>query len=127
MPRKKKNDVKVNNSESLEALMQETYNDACLQITDSQKAINELATAATPNDVDDLTKVFKEKGNLLKVKDSAIKIKLEIAKLQSEIIKNGGNAEAAIKDRSQGSASLNDFKSIRDMLKNDKKLDQEGE
>lgn len=119
MPRKTKQDVKVNNTDSLEGLMQETYNDACLQINDAQKTINELTTSATPADVDDLTKIAKEKGNLLKVKDSAIRIKLEIAKLQSDILKNRGDAESAINDRSNGSASLNDFKSIREMLKKD--------
>lgn len=117
MPRKKKQDVKVNNTESLEGLMQETYNDACLQISDAQKTINELSTAATPTDVDDLTKIAKEKGNLLKVKDSSIRIKLELAKLQSDIIKNRGDVDSTITERSNGSASISDFKSIREMLK----------
>lgn len=127
MPRKRKQDVKVNNTDSLEGLMQETYNDACLQINDAQKTINELSTSAIPTDVDDMTKIAKEKGNLLKVKDSAIKIKLELAKLQSDIIKNNGDAESAISERSHGSASLSDFKSIREMLKNDKDSETEGE
>ena len=117
MPRKKKTDIKINDYESLSGLMQETYNDACLQISDSQKTINELSASATPTDVDDLTKIAKEKGGLLKVKDSAIKIKLELAKLQNEIIKNNGDAESAIAERSSGNASLNDFKSIREMIK----------
>lgn len=120
MPRKTKQDVKVNNNESLEGLMQETYNDACLQITDSQKTINELSSSTAPVDVDDYTKIAKEKGNLLKIKDSAIRIKLEIAKLQSDIIKNRGDVDSAVSERSNGSASLSDFKSIREMLKNDK-------
>lgn len=118
MPRKKKQDVKVNDTESLEGLMQETYNDACLQINDAQKTINELSASASPVDVDDLTKIAKEKGSLLKVKDSAIRIKLEIAKLQSDIIKNRGDVESTISERSHGSASLNDYKSIREMIKN---------
>lgn len=118
MPRKKKQDVKVNNTESLEGLMQETYNDACLQINDAQKTINELSASATPTDVDDLTKIAKEKAGLLKVKDSAIRVKLELAKLQSDIIKSRGDADAAISERSNGAASLSDFKSIREMLKN---------
>ena len=120
MPRKRKTDVKVNDSSSLESLMQETYNDACLQITDAQSTINELSTSATPADVDDLTKIAKEKGGLLKIKDSAIKIKLEIAKLQSDIIKNRGDVDAAISERTGGSASMSDFKTIRDMFKTDK-------
>jgi hypothetical protein len=118
MPRKKKQDVKVNDSESLEGLMQETYNDACLQITDAQKTINELSASATPTDVDDLTKIAKEKAGLLKVKDSAIRVKLELAKLQSDIIKSRGDIDTAISERSNGAASLSDFKSIREMLKN---------
>jgi hypothetical protein len=117
MPRKKKNDVKVNDSSSLEGLMQETYNDACLQIMDAQKTINELSASAIPQDVEDMTKIAKEKGGLLRVKDSAIRIKLEIAKLQSEIIKNRGDVESALNEASKGSASLSDFKSIREMLK----------
>lgn len=118
MPRKRKQEVKVNNTDSLEGLMQETYNDACLQINDAQKTINELTSSATPEDVDDLTKIAKEKGSLLKIKDSAIRIKLEIAKLQSDIIKNRGDAQAAVSERSNGSASLDDFRTIREMLKN---------
>lgn len=125
MPRRKKQEVKVNDVESLEGLMQETYNDACLQINDAQRSINELAASATPQDVDDLTKIAKEKGGLLKVKDSAIRIKLELAKLQSDIIKNRGDADAAIQERTEGKASLNDFKSIREMLKNDKDLEND--
>jgi hypothetical protein len=121
LPRKKKQEVRVNNTESLEGLMQETYNDACLQINDAQKTINELTTAAaTPTDIDDLTKVVKEKSGLLKVKESAIRIKLELAKLQSDIIKNMGNVDAALQERTDGKVTANDFKSIRDMLKNDK-------
>lgn len=118
MPRKKRQDVKVNDNDSLEGLMQETYNDACLQINDAQKTINELSASATPVDVDDMTKIAKEKGNLLKVKDSAIRIKLELAKLQSDIIKNRGDVDTTITERSNGAASLSDFKSIREMIKN---------
>ena len=128
MPRKTKQSVKVNNNESLEGLMQETYNDACLQITDSQKTINELSSSTTPADVDDYTKIAKEKGNLLKIKDSAIRIKLEIAKLQNDIIKHKGDAEAAINDRSNGNVTLADFSKIRDMIKTNsanKNLDTE--
>jgi hypothetical protein len=120
LPRKKKQDVKVNNTDSLEGLMQETYNDACLQISDAQKTINELATSVTPLDVDDHTKIAKEKGGLLKIKDSAIRIKLEIAKLQNDILKNKGDVDSAVSERSNGSASLSDFKTIREMLKNEK-------
>lgn len=127
MPRKKKQDVKVNNTNSLEGLMQETYNDACLQIIDAQKTINEITTSATPTDVDDITKIAKEKGGLLKIKDSAIRIKLELAKLQSDIIKNNGDLETTISERvNDDSMSLDDgFKSIREMIKKNSNENQE--
>lgn len=121
MGRKVKQDVKINDNQSLEGLMQETYNDACLQITEAQKTINELSASATPEGVDDLTKIAKEKGGLLKIKDSGIRIKLELAKLQSDIIKTGGNAAAAISERTSGKASVDDFDSVREMLKQNKK------
>lgn len=117
MGRRRKQDIRINSTDSLEGLCQETYNDACLQIMDAQTSINELKNAVNPVDVDDHTKIAKEKGNLLKVKDSAIRIKLEIAKLQSEIIKNKGNLDAALQHTSNGQASMDDFKTIREMLK----------
>ena len=125
MPRKTKQDVKVNNNESLEGLMQETYNDACLQITDSQKTINELVNSVRPEDVDDATKIAKEKNNALKVKDSAIRIKLEIAKLQNDIIKHNGNASEAINDKSGGNVTLDDFSKVRELIKNKAKDNSE--
>lgn len=129
MPRKKKTDVKVNNTDSLEGLMQETYNDACLQISDAQKTINELSSSVpqTELDVDDLTKIAKEKAGLLKVKESGIRIKLELAKLQSDIIKNKGDVDSAVSERTGGAASLNDFKMLREALKNDKDLNGQEE
>jgi len=125
MPRRKKQEVKINNVDSLEGLMQETYNDVCLQIIDTQTSINELTKSTTPEDVDDITKIAKEKSNLLKVKDSAIRIKLELAKLQSDIIKNRGDVDTALQERTDGKVSADDFKSIRELLLGDKDVNQE--
>lgn len=118
MPRKKKQQIKVNNTTALEGLMQEVYNDACSQINDAQRTMNELTTSTTPADVDDVTKIAKAKTDALKVKDSGIKIKLDIAKLQSDIIKHGGNIEKGLEERYEGKASSHDFKNIRDLIKN---------
>jgi len=117
MPRKKKQDVKTNDVDSLEGLMQETYNDACANINDAQKTINELVNSVKAEDVDDATKIAKEKSNALKIKDSAIRIKLEIAKLQNDIIKHKGDAESALNERSGGNITLDDFSKVRDMIK----------
>jgi DNA-binding protein YbaB len=118
MPRKKKQEVRINSADSLEGLCQEAYNDACAQINDAQRTINEMTSSANPVDVDDLTKLAKGKVDALKIKDSAIKIKLEIAKLQNDILKNNGDADAAVKDRSNGTVSLDDFSKVREMIKN---------
>jgi hypothetical protein len=118
MPRKKKQDIKIDSINSLEGLCQEAYNDACSQINDAQRTINEMVNSANPVDVDDITKIAKGKVDALKIKDSAIKIKLEIAKLQKEIIKNDGDADAAIKNRSGGEVTLDDFTRVREFIKN---------
>jgi len=117
MPRKKKQSIKVNNTTSLEGLMQEVYNDACGQINDANRTINELQNSTTPADVEDATKVAKAKIDAQKVKDSGIKIKLEVAKLQSDIIKHSGNSEKAVEERYEGKAQISDFKTIRDIIK----------
>ena len=117
MPRKKKQQIKVNNTEALEGLMQEVYNDACSQINDAQRTMNELTTSTTVSDVDDAAKIAKAKTDAQKVKDSGIKIKLEVAKLQHDIIKHSGNADKAIEERYDGKASPHDFKNIRDLIK----------
>ncbi len=125
MPRKKKQDVKINDVDSLEGLCQEAYNDACAQINDAQKTINEMVNSANPVDVDDITKIAKGKVDALKIKDSAIKIKLEIAKLQNDIIKNNGDASAAIQERSNGSVSLDDFAKVRELIKGNQNKEPE--
>lgn len=129
MPRKKKQQIKVNSNPSLEGLMQEVYNDACSQINDAQRTINELTKSTTTEDVEDAAKIAKAKTDAQKIKDSGIKIKLEVAKLQSDIIKHSGNAEKAVNDHFQGKANMDDFKSIREMInsKGDEDLDDNEE
>ena len=119
MPRKKKQQIKVNDTESLEGLMQEVYNDACVQITQAQSTINELTNGVVAEDVDDSTKIAREKSNAQKIKTDNIKIKLEVAKLQTDIIKHHGDIGEATQSRSDaGAPSLDDFKEIRNMMKN---------
>lgn len=128
MPRKKKQQIKVNNSTSLEGLMQEVYNDACSQINDAQRTINELTNSTTAEDVDDATKIAREKSNAQKIKDSGVKIKLEVAKLQADIIKHNGNLEDVNQARTaSGAPSLDDFKQLRTWVKNGGNDDNESE
>lgn len=127
MPRKKKQQIKLDDTNALEGLLQEVYNDACANMNAAQNNINEMSNAAEPEGVDDLTKIAKEKTSALKVKDSAMKLKLEVAKLQSDIIKNSGNAGKAIEERTGGKVSLSDFKAVRKMMEENSKKDNDEE
>lgn len=121
MPRKRKQTVKIYNVESLEGMMQETYNDTCGQINDAQKAITELSNKVDKEnlDNDDLTKVSKAKADLLKVKENAIKIKLELSKLQNDTLKYNGTTKEVIDSGEVsvgGKPSLDDFAKVRKMI-----------
>jgi hypothetical protein len=116
MPRKKKQKIKVNDVESLEGLLQETYNEACGNINSAQKEINKLEGAAEPQDTDDYTKMAKEKGNLLKIKESSMRIKLEVAKLQHDSIKHNGDIQKATESYSGGKTDEATLKGIREMI-----------
>lgn len=118
--RKKKQQITINNLDSIQGLMQEVYNDSCAQINDIQRAINELANSTVAETVDDITKIAKEKTNAYKVKDSAIKVKLEVAKLLNDIVKHNGNIEETDKARSNnGSPTLEEFSRLRNIIKKD--------
>lgn len=118
MARSKKQKIEINNNDSLQGLMQEVYNNACNQLNDSQKVINEIAVAASPQDVDDYAKIATSKINALKLKDSAIKIKLDVGKLQNEIIKHSGSLTEGSTTSSGGSVvTSKDFSQIREIIK----------
>ena len=100
--------------------MQEVYNDACSQINDAQRTINELTNSTTAEDVADATSIAREKSNAQKIQDSGVKIKLEVAKLQADIINHNGNLEDANQSRtSTGEPSLDHFKQLRTWVTND--------
>jgi len=121
MPRKKKQQIKLNDSSAIEGLLQEIYNDACGNIVAAQNNINEMSNAAEPEDVDDLTKIAKEKTSALKIKDSAMRMKLEVAKLQTDVLKHGGDTEKAMNEKAGGKVSINDFKAVRRMMEENSK------
>lgn len=117
MPRRQKQKIKVNSADSLEGLLQEVYNDACSQINDAQRTINELASSVTVEDVDDAAKVAKAKTDAQKIKDSGVKIKLEVGRLLKDVLKNSGNVDDTVRQIS-GQEKLSDgFATIRQMIK----------
>lgn len=118
MGRPRKTNIEVNDKKSLADLMQETYNDANDQMHKAQRVVNQLESGESPDntDTDDISKIAKQKTDALKVRDSAIKIKIDIAKLQSEVLKHGGDEQTAVESANQGNVDLSDFETIREML-----------
>jgi hypothetical protein len=125
MARAKRQTIEIQSTKSLQSVMQETYNNACGQINDAQKVINEVTSSANLEDVDDIVKVAKAKTDALKLKDSAIKMKLDIGRLQSDIIKYSGNLSEVVANNHQLATSAN-FSTVREMIKKlDEKTDKD--
>ena len=110
----------LGNEKSLEKLLSEVYNDATNQIIEAQEVINTLDNETNAETVDDYAKIAKEKTNAIKLKDSATKVKLDIAKLQTEIYKN------KIKNLPQKEEELGNNSSSGFSIEEIKKLHQEG-
>lgn len=122
MERRKKNKIKVNDINSFERLLQETYIDACNQIINAQQIIDYLTLTFKAENVDELTKIAKEKTAALKAKEVGIKLKLEISKLLNEVIKSNGNVEEAVnKSYGNGTTTSEGFQNIREMIKQNSK------
>lgn len=94
----KKYTVKLNSAEKIEALLQETYNQACQQHTMIQEEINRLANSTTFKDLDieGKEKYGKTMSNYFTLQQKAIGQKFDIAKLMAEIVKHGGDVKGAI-------------------------------
>jgi len=119
MPRNRKQNIEINSNDSLQSVMQEVYNNACSQIIDAQKIINEITTASNPEDVDEYSKIAKAKTEALKIKDSAIKIKLDVGKLQNEIIKHSGDFKK-VNQESSVIVNKDSFAKVRALLQQQK-------
>ena len=110
--------VELNSIDNLRMLLQETYDLADAQLTQSQNEINKLSSATNLQDeiMDAKQKYAKAINDYLSIKDKAISKKLEIAKMLSEVIKHNGNIESTLNDtQAQKNMSFN-FDKIREMI-----------
>lgn len=124
MRRRKPKTIKLNDLPALENLLQEVYTDATNQITEVSEIILQLDTMAQPSDVDDLTKIVKEKTNALKLKDSATRIKIDVSKMMREVMKDSGEGteSTVISNNSNVEFSDNDaFDQIRKLIEEEEK------
>lgn len=94
----KKYSVKLNNIDKIEALLQETYDQACQQHKSIQEEINKLASSTTFKDldIDGKEKYGKIMANYFTLQQKAIGQKFDIAKLMAEVVKHGGDVKGAI-------------------------------
>lgn len=93
--------IKLNSTEKLEQLLQETYDHACKMVIEIQNEMNKLTNSCTLADVpiDEKVKYSKAIHDFMGDKKAAIAMKLEIAKFMGEIIKHNGDAGAALNDQ----------------------------
>jgi len=96
----KKLKIKLNNPARLEDLLQELYSEACQNIEQIHNEMNKLSNSIRLNDeiMDAKTKYAKAMNDYIANKGKAINIKLDIAKLMSEIIKYQGNVNKTLNE-----------------------------
>lgn len=114
----KKYNVKLNNVEKIEQLLQETYDLACQQHYSIQNEINKIMNTTVVNDLDidgkeKYGKIMKEYFTL---QQKSIAIKMDVAKLMSEIIKHNGDVKKALEDDNMKSSKL-DLATLRKLAK----------
>jgi hypothetical protein len=118
METKKKYTVKLNNSDKIEQLLQETYNLACQQYTQIQTEINKIANTTKLNelDIDGKEKYGKIMNNYIALQQKAITQKFDIAKLMSEIVKHNGDIKGAL-DATKNVPTTLDISALRELAK----------
>ena len=110
--------IELNNIDNIRELLQNAYEASDSQIVQAQSEINKLANSTKLQDVSIQEKkdYAKAINDYLNVKDKAISKKLEIAKLMSDICKNGNEVQ---KENEVASFSSFNFDNIRDILDNE--------
>ncbi len=118
MTTNKKYKVKLDNLEKIEQLLQETYDQACQQHNSIQNEINKIMNTTIVNDLDidgkeKYGKIMKEYFTL---QQKSVGIKMDIAKLMAEIVKNKGNVKEALESETLKNSKL-DFAALRKLAK----------
>jgi len=100
-------------------LLQEIYNNSNELITEAQSAIAEMSNRANVNagDIEEYVQIAKSKEGLLKTKSDAIKMKLEVARLQIAFLsKNTVKKDEESPQSPSKGISINDLKFIKDEI-----------
>lgn len=115
--------IRINSNDKIEELLQETYNQACEQIAQVQEEMNKITQSTTLGDltIDEKAKYAKLMYDYTKAKDSAIRAKMDIAKLLIEIVNHKGSVEETLNDKAfvKQPSTIN-FDALKKQLNDDK-------
>lgn len=92
--------LKLDSKPKIEELLQEIYNEACMNIEEAQREINRISVSTNLNEevIDGKAKYAKAINDFITTKDKAIARKFEIAKLLTEVVKFNGNVQQAFNE-----------------------------
>jgi predicted nucleic acid-binding Zn-ribbon protein len=111
--------IEVNDPQSLKDLLQEVYNLANEQITQSQNEINKLSNATNLADepMEAKAKYAKAINDYLGIKDKAISKKIDVAKILSDVCNHNGDIGSALENNKSSLKEMNfDFDDIKKMV-----------
>ena len=115
--------IQINSNDNIEALLQETYNQACEQLNQIQEEMNKITRSTGLGDItiEEKQKYAKMMHDYIGDKDRAIKTKMDIAKLLSEIVAHRGSVEDTLNDKAftKQPTSIN-FSELKKSLNDDK-------
>ncbi len=115
--------IRINSNDKIEELLQETYNQACEQLTQVQEEMNKITKSTKLVDltIDEKSKYAKIMHDYSGDKDRAIRAKMDIAKLLIEIVNHRGSVEDALNDKAfTKQPSTIDFSALKKQLNDDK-------
>lgn len=109
--------IELNNANNVRDLLQETYRLADQQLVQAQDEMNKLANATRLQDevMDSKQKYSKAMNDYLTIKDKAIRTKLDIAKLMTDIMNHNGDIKEAVEQGGTSNATF-DLKKIKQMV-----------
>ena len=111
--------IRINSNDKIEELLQETYNQACEQITQVQEEMNKITQSTSLVDItiDEKAKYAKIMHDYSGGKDRAIRAKMDIAKLLIEIVNHKGSVEDTLNDKALlKQPSTIDFSALKKQL-----------
>ena len=109
--------IELNNANNVRDLLQETYRLADQQLVQAQDEMNKLANATRLQEevMDSKQKYSKAMNDYLTIKDKAIRTKLDIAKLMTDIMNHNGDIKEAVEQGGASNATF-DLNKIKQMV-----------